>query len=80
MSPGLDLVQSIFNSVSTDINNHCCHNQCKLVLANHNKRFGCSKEPSHWDSSFEYSKHMFRLRNKKLILITHSYLEAKGLK
>ena len=27
--------------------------------------FGCSKEPSHWDGSFEYSQHMFRLRNKK---------------
>ena len=27
--------------------------------------FGCSKEPSHWDSSFEYPQHMFWLRNKK---------------
>ena len=27
--------------------------------------FGCSKEPSHRDSSFEYSQHMFWLRNKK---------------
>ena len=31
--------------------------------------FGCSIEPSHWDGSFEYTQHMFRLRNK------HSYLE-----
>ena len=26
---------------------------------------GCSKEPSHWDGSFEYPQHMFWLRNKK---------------
>ena len=27
--------------------------------------FGCSKEPSHGDGSFEYLQHMFWLRNKK---------------
>ena len=27
--------------------------------------FGCSKEPSHPDCSFEYPQHMFWLRNKK---------------
>ena len=27
--------------------------------------FGCSKEPSHQDGSFEYPQHMFWLRNKK---------------
>ena len=27
--------------------------------------FGCSKEPSHRDGSFEYSQHMFWMRNKK---------------
>ena len=27
--------------------------------------FGCSKEPSHRDGSFEYLQHMFWLRNKK---------------
>ena len=27
--------------------------------------FGCSKEPSHRDDSFEYPQHMFWLRNKK---------------
>ena len=26
--------------------------------------FGCSKEPSHCDGSFEYPQHMFWLRNK----------------
>ena len=25
----------------------------------------CSKEPSHYDGSFEYPQHMFGLRNKK---------------
>ena len=38
--------------------------------------FGCSKEPSHWDGSFEYQQNMFWLRNKKKIfLITHSFLK-----
>ena len=27
--------------------------------------FGCSKEPSHWDGSFEYPQHLFWLRNNK---------------
>ena len=27
--------------------------------------FGCSKEPSHRDGSFEYPQHMFWLRNIK---------------
>ena len=27
--------------------------------------FGCSKEPSHRDGSFEYPQHMFWLGNKK---------------
>ena len=30
-----------------------------------NMCFGCSKEPSHWDGSFEYPYHKFWLRNKK---------------
>ena len=30
-----------------------------------NMCFGCSKEPSHRDGSFEYPQHMFLLRNKK---------------
>ena len=31
--------------------------------------FGCSKELSHGDGSFEYLQHMFWLRNKKKILL-----------
>ena len=30
-----------------------------------NMRFGCSKEPSQLDGSYEYPQHMFWLRNKK---------------
>ena len=30
-----------------------------------NMCFGCTKEPSNRDGSFEYSQHMFTLRNKK---------------
>ena len=35
---------------------------------------GCSKELSQWDSSFEYPKRMFKLRNKKLWYIFLSKL------
>ena len=31
--------------------------------------FGCSKEPSHLDGSFEYPQHMFWLRNKKIVFL-----------
>ena len=31
-----------------------------------NISFGCSKEPSHRDGSYEYPQHMFWLRSKKL--------------
>ena len=48
--------------------------------------FGCSKESSHQDDSFEYPQHMFWLRNKKnnfqlgtLVLRSGNFL-AKPLK
>ena len=31
--------------------------------------FECSKEPSHWDGSFEYPQHMFWLINKKIVFV-----------
>ena len=34
--------------------------------------FGCSKEPSHRDDSFEYPQHMFWFRNKKIIFLLHT--------
>ena len=44
--------------------------QHKIVIIflpiNFNICFGCSKEPSHWDGSFEYPQHMFWLRNNKI--------------
>ena len=30
---------------------------------------GYSKEPSHWDGSFEHPKHMYKLMDKKIIAI-----------
>ena len=36
-----------------------------LLSISLNMCFGCSKEPSHWDGSFEYPQHMFWLRNTK---------------
>ena len=32
---------------------------------NLNMCYGCSKEPSHRDGSFEYTQHMFWMRNKE---------------
>ena len=40
-----------------------------LLSISFNMCFGCSKELSHWDGSFENPQHMFQLRNKK----THYY-------
>ena len=43
--------------------------ECKIVIIflpiNLNMCFGCSKEASHLDGSFEYPQYMFWLRNKK---------------
>ena len=36
-----------------------------ILPINSNMCFGCSKEPSQWDGSFEHPQHMFWLRNKK---------------
>ena len=36
-----------------------------FISISFNISFGCSKEPSWRDSSFEYPQHMFWLRNKK---------------
>ena len=36
------------------------------LAINLNMCFGCSKVPSHGDGSFEYTQHMFWLRNKKI--------------
>ena len=42
------------------------------------RMYGCSKEPSRGDGSFEYLKCMFGLRNmkKKTFLSAHTYLEV----
>ena len=45
-----------------------------------NMCFGCSKEPSHRDGSFEYPQHMFWLRNKKNKFQLHTLIwEPAGL-
>ena len=43
--------------------------------------FGCSKEPSHWDGSFEHPEHMLWFRNMKnnFDLNTHSYQKVCAL-
>ena len=38
--------------------------------------FGCSKEPSHWDDSFQYPQHMSWLRNKKIKFSFHTLNES----
>ena len=41
-----------------------------------NMCFGCPKEQSHRDDSFEYPQHMFWLRNKKNNFQLRTYLGA----
>ena len=45
-------------------------NECKIVniflFISFNICFGCSKELSHRDDTFEYPQHMFWLRSKKI--------------
>ena len=41
--------------------------------------FGCSKEPSHWDSSFEYLQHMFGMRNEENRFPKHTLIWRPGL-
>ena len=36
--------------------------------------FGCSKEPSHWDGSFEYPQHMFWMRNEENRFLTRTLI------
>ena len=40
--------------------------------------FGCSKELSHVDSSFEYPQHMFWLRSKKNNFQLHTLIMGPG--
>ena len=43
-----------------------------FLILNQNICCGYSKEPSHWDGSFEHPKHMFKLMGKKTITILNS--------
>ena len=43
-----------------------------------NMCFGCSKEPSHWDGSFEYPQHMFWMRNKENNFPIHTLIWRPG--
>ena len=47
-----------------------------FLSINFNICFGCSKERSHREGSFEYPQHMFWLRNNLFFSDTHSYLAA----
>ena len=45
---------------------------CLFLFLSQNICCGYSKEPSEWDGSFEYSKHMLKLTDKKKIVILRS--------
>ena len=49
-----------------------CSMTKKFLVLNQNTFCGFSKEPSHWDGSFEHQKLMFELRNKKIFTILHT--------
>ena len=40
-----------------------------FLFLNQNICCGCSKEPSHWDGSFEYPKQMLKVSGKKIFTI-----------
>ena len=47
----------------------CCKSDLNLLFLIENICCGYSKEPSHWDGSFEHPQHIFRLTNEKIITI-----------
>ena len=59
---GVDLDKHIFERKIVNV----------FITTRFNICFGCSKEPSQRDGSFEYPQHMFWLRNKKNIFGTLS--------
>ena len=40
--------------------------------------YGCSKEPSHSDSSFEYPQHMLWMKKKKIIFLFSTLNQSPG--
>ena len=54
--------------------------KCVIIFSpiNLNMCFGCSKEPSHWDGSFEYPQHMFWMRNKETSFPIHTLIWRHG--
>ena len=70
-----------------DLDQHCIgpvkhKNMCKIAIIflsiSLNMCFGCSKELSHQDGSFEYPQHMFWLRNKKNNFQLHTLIWRPG--
>ena len=45
-----------------------------FLVLNQNICYGCTKEPSQWDGSFEHPKHTFKLIGKKIFTILRSKL------
>ena len=66
--------------IGQDKQNFECKNVNIFLSSNLNICFGCSKEPSQWDGSFEYPQHMFWLINKKIyfmhLKINHALLSS----
>ena len=61
--PGLDLVRVDLRNLIV-----CAPKMAFISLPiDLNRCFGCSKEPSHCDGSFEYPQHLFWVRNTKII-------------
>ena len=49
-----------------------------FLSINLNMPFGCSKEPSHWDGSFEYTQYTIWLRNKNNNIQLHTLIWQPG--
>ena len=62
-----------------DKENFLEHKMVNIFLPiNLNMCFGCSKEPSHGDGSFEYPQHMFCLKIEKNNFQLHTFILNKG--
>ena len=59
------LILPVFSGLQIRVRNQ----KLFFLFLNQNICCGCSKEPSHWDGSFEQPKQMLKLIDKKILAI-----------
>ena len=63
------LIYTYFQLISTGLQLRVSNKNLIFLFLNQNICYGYSKEPSQWDSSFKYPKHMLKLMGKKIFTI-----------